>query len=263
MALASFINNCHKILINNQDTNTQKAMHYIADTRRVSKKSIILHQIGYCPFDAKIPKEIQFYGKDLSNIKPNDKGFEYFLHGRVIVPIFSEFGEPVGVATRKPSSEPGNAWWNLARPFRKGDHLFLLDKTRKKIFKNNKIYVVEGYMDGVSLLQEGLNLVCALMGTALTHRKVGLMARYCNNICLCLDIDKNHSGQKAQEKAIYTLSEFGFCDSISVIDHLDIGQDPDEYVAIHGLTDFLDGERILKESEITKICKNIRQQNKK
>jgi DNA primase len=210
-----------------------------------------------------LPKEIQFYGKDPDKIAPSDKGYGFFIRGRMVLPIFSEFGDPVGFATRRPSSDPGNTWWNLSRPFKKGEHLFLLNKAREKIFKNNKIYLVEGYIDGILLFQEGLDSVCALMGTVLSPRKIGLIARYCNNICLCLDVDENDAGQKAQEKAIYTLSEFGFCDSISVIDHLEVGQDPDEYVIKQGLSDFLDGERQLQDKEIKRICKKVRLQNKK
>ena len=133
---------------------------------------------------------------------------------------------------------------------------------RQKIFEDNKIYLVEGYIDGILLYQENLRAVCSLMGTALTSRKIGLIARYCNNICLCLDADKNQSGQKAQNKAIFSLKEFGFCESLSVID-LPIGVDPDVFVTKNGLEAFLANERQLKTKEILNICDKIRQWGKR
>lgn len=257
-----FVQDCHQTLIANASEGAQAAHKYLSK-RNLSHKSIITHQIGFCPYGMELPKEIQFYGKNLDHVGEDDKGYEYFIRGRVIVPVFAEFGAVVGFATRKPTFQPGNTWWNLAKPFHKGNHLFLLDKVRKNIFAKNKVYLVEGYMDALLLYQEGLTNVCALMGTAMTPRKIGLLARYCNNICLCMDVDENESGQKATGKAILTLSEFGFCNSISVIDHLDIGEDPDQYVSRNGLQDFLDGERQLKDREIKKICRQVRSQNRK
>lgn len=254
-----FVHNCHNNLIHGKSDNVKNALGYLSK-RNISNESIILHQLGYCLSETTIPNEIRFYGKELKE-HTFSKGFDFFIKNRLVVPIFNEFNIVVGFATRKPTFEPGNTWWNLSKPFKKGNHLFLLNKARKYIFEQNKVYVVEGYIDALILYQYGIKNVCALMGTKLTPRKIGLIARYCNNICLCLDVDENKSGQKGQDKAILALSEFGFCDYISVIDHLDIGEDPADYVMRNGIQDFIDGERILKSHEIEKICKSIR--NKK
>lgn len=258
--LSLFVQACHNNLLSNQSNDVKKAFNYLSQ-RNISNKSILFHKLGYCSYNTNIPDDIRYYGKDLEETS-NIKGYDYFIKNRIIVPIFDEFGKVIGFATRKPTFEPGNTWWNLSKPFKKGNHLFLLDKSRKHIFKKNKIYLVEGYVDALLLYQYGLSNVCALMGTKLTSRKISLIARYCNNVCLCLDIDENKSGQKAQIKAILTLSEFDFCDSISVIDHLDVGEDPAEYVAKNGIQDFVDGERVLAENEIKRICKNIRKHSK-
>ena len=122
--------------------------------------------------------------------------------------------------------------------------------------------IVEGYVDAILLYQNGLSNVVGLMGTVLTPRKIGLIARYCNNICLCMDVDKNKSGQNAQEKSVYILNEFGFCESLFVIDNLPVGVDPADYISNHTMEDFLSGERKLEEKEIHKICKSVRRRNK-
>jgi DNA primase len=246
-ALNVFINQCHNILINSKFS---IPLQYL-NTRGLNEESIALHKIGYCPINLDIPEEIRYD-------KQND--YSYFLKDRIIVPVLSEFSNIVGFATRKPSYEPNNTWWNF--PFKKGNHLFLLNKSRKNVFNKNKMYLVEGYMDALVLYQYGLNNVCGLMGTMLSQRKIGLLARYCNNVCLCFDSDKNEAGQKAQNKAIYMFKEFDFCESISVID-LPIGIDPDNYIIENGMDKFLSLERKMSDIEINKVHRLVKSEMKK
>lgn len=237
--------------MSSDDNEVQVARDYLSQ-RKLVDKTLETHTIGYCKASTEIPKEIRTWGKEADS----DSSYSYFIAGRIIVPIFSEFGEPVAFSTRKPSFAPDNTWWNL--PFRKGSFLYLLNQSRKQMFEQNKIYLVEGYMDALILNQAGLQNVCGLMGTALTPRRVGLIARYCNNICLCMDSDENESGQKAQKKGVFILKEFGFCENISVIDQLPIGKDPDEYVNENGLDMLMLLERRLTEDQIRVICKEVR-----
>lgn len=256
--LSNFINGCHSNLTNDKDDEIGIAKAYLAD-RQITNESIAVHQIGYCYEGENIPDEIRRYGKDASS----ECDYSYRIRGKLIVPVFSEFGEPVGFATRTPSFEKGNKWWNLPKPFHKGNHLYLMDKARKVIFEENKVYIVEGYVDAISLYQHGIKNVVALMGTALTIRKIGLIARYCDNVCLCLDKDENQSGQKAQEVSIMTLNRFSFCDDISSIDGLPMKEDPASYLMNHDLQDLLSLERIIKPTEIQKIIKMTTYRKKK
>jgi DNA primase catalytic core len=251
-ALDDFVKSCHKDLVSSTEEDVVVARQYL-QSRSLSPETVSKHRIGYCSFDVKIPHEISHYGND-------EKEYSYFIKNRLVVPIYEEFGEIVGLATRRPVSGSGNTWWNL--PFKKGNHLFLLDKSRKFIFDSNKIYLVEGYIDALVLYQEGLKSVCAIMGTSLTSRKIGLIARYCNNVCLCLDVDSNNAGQKAQSKAIHTLSEFGFCETFSVIDNIPQGEDPDEFVIKNGIKEFLSRETKLEEAAIRKIRKQVQSEEK-
>jgi DNA primase len=184
--LTDFISQCHTILLNGTDEGVAAAVEYLHKERGLTEQSIKEHQIGYCPRYYNLPDEIRFYGAtdEAEKDDENAKDFSYFICDRIIVPIYEEFGVVEAFATRKASSEKGNTWWNLSSPFKKGNHLFLLNKVRKNVFLENKIYLVEGYMDALLLYQKGLNKVCSLMGTHLTPRKIGLIARYCNHICL-------------------------------------------------------------------------------
>ena len=258
MSLKEFILECHNNLINVKDQEVEVALEYLTK-RNLLNTSMVSHKIGYCSKATTLSESIRFYGQE--NSEDSKKwDMSSFIKGRLIIPIFSEFGKVVGFATRIPSTLPGNTWWNT--PFKKSNHIFLFNHTRKETFDQNKIYLVEGYMDALILLQHGLKNVGCIMGTALPSRKIGLIARYCNNVCLCFDTDKNQAGQNAQKAAIATLKKFDFCDKISIIDNLPIGEDPDVYVVKYGLESFLGLEHILKAIEIKKICKKIETKGK-
>jgi len=258
--LRKFIQKCNSNLVNNiNNPEVASAMDYLYK-RGISDETIKNNNIGYCNIKDIVPDEISYYGKEKVI---NKNGYSYFIRGRIIVPIYSEFGDLVGLATRKPSFEAGNTWWNLSRPFRKSLHLFMLDKSRKAIFDNNKIYLVEGYMDALILNQYGIKNVVCLMGINLSSRQIGLIARYCSNICICLDCDKNNSGQKAQRKLIHSLKKFDFCETISIIDGLPIGEDPDVFIVKNGLDGLIKLERVLEESEINKIYREVMIETKK
>jgi len=256
--LLSFINECHKNLTNNKDNEIKTAINYLHD-RKLTDETIAFHKIGYCHENFDIPLEIRKYGKTLDA----KCDYSYRICGKIIVPIFSEFGNPVGLATRTPLFGKEHKWWNLPKPFHKGNHLYLMDKSRQSVFKENKIYIVEGYMDALSLYQNGIKNIGCLMGTALTIRKIGLIARYCDNVCLCLDKDENEAGQKAQDISIITLNRFAFCDKLSVIDGLPMQEDPASYLMNHSLQDFLKLERIIKPAEIKKIIQKAQYRKQK
>ena len=156
------------------------------------------------------------------------------MRRKIIVPVYSEFGGTVGVAVRSPDPSL-KGWWNSR--FEKQSNLFGFNDARRSMFLQDKAYLFEGYMDVIVVNQDGLLNACGLMGTALGYRRIGLLKRYCNKVCLCFDSDANQAGQMAQDRSVYELSRFEF-DSISKID-LPIGVDPDEFVVQNGLDEFL------------------------
>ena len=261
MSLREFIDQCHNSLKNEKSREVFLAKEYL-NNREIKDDSFATYQIGYCPLlNSTIPDDVRFFGQE--EIVGRKWDMSRYLKGHIVVPIFDEFGTPVGLASRKPSTEAGNSWWNLPNPFKKGNYLYLLNNSRKEIFKTNKIYLVEGYMDALILHQYGIKNIAAIMGTALSTRKIGLIARYCNNVCLCFDADKNQAGQDAQKKAVAMLMKFDGCwENISMINDLPIGEDPDVFVAKHGVDKFLEMERVLSSDEIRKICKEAMSKDK-
>jgi DNA primase len=160
------------------------------------------------------------------------------MGGRITVPIRSEFGDVIGIAVRSVKPED-KGWWNTS--FDKAKNIFLFDKARKEIYAQNKAYIFEGYMDGICLSQEGLWNSVVMMGTNLGLRKISLISRYCDRICLCFDNDPNNAGLIGQLKTLSDLNMLGFT-NVSKINMPTKGTDPDEFVLAEGLDSFLDLE---------------------
>ena len=246
--LNRFIHSCHDSLISGKNEECVSALEYLKN-RGLTDKTISENKIGYCLSDEEMPEQIRYFGiKKIHEYNKN--GYDYFILGKIIVPIYSELNYSTAFATRTPSFQPGFSWWNT--PFKKKNHLFLMNKSRKAIYDINKVYIVEGYMDALMLFQEGIENVVGLMGTSLSSRRVALLSRYCERFCICMDVDENLSGQNAQDKIIFDLKKLDI-DNVTIIDGLNMKQDPDEYVRKNGREKFLKLERDISGKELKKI----------
>lgn len=117
--------------------------------------------------------------------------------------------------------------------FKKGDNVYAIDK----IVENNirgKVLIVEGYMDVISLYQNGINYVVAGLGTAFTENQARLIKRYFrNNVYLCYDGD--NAGINATNKTNSVFNEISIKPNIIILpDKLD----PDDYIKKYGLNGF-------------------------
>ena len=117
--------------------------------------------------------------------------------------------------------------------FKKGDNMYALDKIIENNIRN-KVLIVEGYMDVISLYQSGINYVVAGLGTAFTESQARLIKRYFrNNVYLCYDGD--NAGVSATEKTNFVFNEISVKPNIIMLpDKLD----PDDYIKKYGLNEF-------------------------
>jgi len=211
-----------------------KAMSYLVDVRHLTPKAIADAKIGYYPESESFPQR-PGYPRELGCLK-----------GRIVVPILSEFGKVVvACAGRPPDPKAKGAWWNTARQGLKSSHLYGLSEARTEMFRRNKAYVFEGYMDRIVLSQHGLPNGVAAMSTSVGIRRLGLIARYCDRVCLCFDADKNDSGQLGTLRTLADMETIGvgvFPWRVTMI-QLPKGEDPDDFVHRHGLAAFLSLER--------------------
>ena len=68
--------------------------------------------------------------------------------------------------------------------FRKKNNLFGINLTRQEISKEGKAILVEGYMDVISLFQQGVKNVVTSLKTTLTENQALMLKRYTNDIVI-------------------------------------------------------------------------------
>ena len=97
----------------------------------------------------------------------------------------------------------------------------------------DRVILVEGYMDVVSLTQFGVDGVCATLGTALTNEQARLLKRYAPQVYLGYDGDS--AGQHAILRGLDILEQENV--PARVLDFPD-GLDPDEFIRRDGAEGF-------------------------
>ncbi len=111
--------------------------------------------------------------------------------------------------------------------YSKGRHLFGLYQAKKQ--KIDKILIVEGYMDAISLHQRGITNVVASLGTALTEAQGRLLRN--NSEQVIIGYDSDGAGQAATLRGLEILQNLG-CD-IRIL-QIEGAKDPDEYILKYG-----------------------------
>ena len=155
---------------------------------------------------------------------------------RIIFPIFSANGRVIAFAGRILENKEGAAKY-LNSPesmiYVKGRVLYGLSFSKDEIRKLDKAILVEGYMDLISLYQNGIKNVVAVSGTALTEDQVQLLSRYTKNVVLLFDADT--AGIKASMRSIELLLKRDIEVKIAT---LPSGEDPDSYINKFGKDEF-------------------------
>lgn len=175
--------------------------------------------------------------------KQGQRGLYDFYHGRVIFPIRSISGRMLGFGARTLRSDKSVAkYFNSPESeiYNKSKVLYGLFESKSAIVKQDRCYMVEGYMDVISLHQAGIENVVASSGTSLTIEQIRLLRRYTPHITILYDSD--NAGVKAAFRGIDLLLQEGM--KVRVVS-LPEGEDPDTMAQRLGVEDmlaFLDAE---------------------
>ncbi|MBQ9961690.1 MAG: DNA primase [Firmicutes bacterium] len=168
----------------------------------------------------------------------SEKDGRYYdkFRDRVIFPIINTSGKVIGFGGRALSNEVMPKYLNSPenKVFQKKNNLYALNITRQDVGKEGHAIIVEGYMDVISLYQNGVRNVAASLGTALTENQAKLINRYTKNIVLSYDADA--AGQKAALRGIDVLRQEN-C-KVKVL-HVTDGKDPDEFIKKNGREAFV------------------------
>ena len=158
--------------------------------------------------------------------------------GRVIFPWFGISGKVVAFGGRLLDSRTkGVTQKYINSPesdiYHKDHELYGIFQAKRAIVKEDKVYMVEGYTDVLSMHQCGVENVVANSGTALSVHQVHLLHRFTQNIVLLYDGDA--AGIHAALRGSDILLEEGM--NVKVLLFPD-GNDPDSFLREKGAEAF-------------------------
>lgn len=191
----------------------------------------------------------------------NDKGRIYDrYYSRLIFPIFDIRDRIVAFGGRvldkslpKYVNSPENEIYH------KGKTLYLMNFAKRN--RQERIIIVEGYMDAIALQKSGFDNAVASLGTALTDDQARLLKKYTDNVIICYDQDA--AGQNATLRGLDILNKRGLNVKVLKLDKPDV-KDPDEYINKYGKERFkncIDNSISLVEFKVAMLEKNLDQNN--
>ena len=156
------------------------------------------------------------------------------FRNRIMFPILDIRGNVIGFGGRvMDDSLPKYLNTSDTMIFDKSANLFGLNIAKKS--SQQRLIVVEGYMDVITLHQNGVDTAVASLGTAFTEQQAKLVKRYAQEIILCYDGDG--AGKKAAGRALGILNEAGIKTKVITLQG---AKDPDEYCKKFGVSKFLE-----------------------
>ena len=220
------------------------ALEYL-NNRGINKDAILEFQIGFVPENSDYfnnlskefsEEEILQTGLFYKNEKYNK--FINRFYSRIIFPIKNIVGDTIAFGGRIIKERKTAKYINSPETefYKKGRHIFNLDKAKSAHNKNNQVIVVEGYMDVISTHSSGIKNVVSNSGTALTENQINLIWRFFSNPIICLDGDA--SGQSAALRIAENLLAFIKEDKKIGFVSLTDGMDPDDYIKEKGKVNF-------------------------
>jgi DNA primase len=153
------------------------------------------------------------------------------FRNRLMFPIHNESGKIIGFGGRALADDDQPKYLNSPEtPIYKKSHvLYNLHRAKDAIRKEDRVILVEGYMDAIGVSAAGFAAVVASCGTALTPQHVQALKRHTQRIFVNFDPDA--AGASAAERSIHTLLQEGMHARMV---ELDGGLDPDEYCRDRG-----------------------------
>ena len=213
---------------------TSKLAQEYVKKRKLDNKTLKAFTIGYAETNSNLYKYLKIKGYKDEEILASDlvnkmgNNFVDRFKNRLIFPIqdvrnrYIAFGGRVlDNSLPKYINSPENIVYSKAR------NLYGLNVAKNS--KLEKLIIVEGYMDVVSLHQRGIENVVASCGTALTEAQGRLLRKYAEKIIISYDSDS--AGQAATLRGLEILNNLG-CD-IRIL-QMEGAKDPDEYVVKFG-----------------------------
>ena len=216
------------------------------ENRKLTTEEIKLFKIGYVPHDNDF---YQILKKEFTNEQLKSSGIYYFdeqkgkyidrFKGRIIFPVKNLNGMIIALGGRSISKNYFAKYINSPETefYKKGNNLFNLNNARNSKEKEEQVFIVEGYMDVISLSKFKIENVVANLGTAMTEKQIELIWRFFKKPIICLDGDS--SGQRAALRIAERLFPLIKPEYQIYFLTLPTNQDPDNFVNSEGRESFL------------------------
>jgi DNA primase len=168
--------------------------------------------------------------------------YDRFRH-RLMFPIIGPSEKVIAFGGRALAADERAKYLNSPETdlFDKSANLYGLNWSRQAIVRAKQAVVVEGYLDALMCLQEGVPNVVATLGTALTDRHVRMLSRFAEDVVLVFDADT--AGEAAAERAIELFLSQRVHVRVAAVPADDQVKDPCDYVLAAGAEAF---DRLLK-----------------
>lgn len=222
-AMRAVINAAQSLFV--ESLRMQEAQEYTKQ-RGINAESIDRFGIGYARYG--IVNELIKKGFNQEYIKKvgltNDNLSDFF-NKRLMFPFYNRRGEIIGWTGRGINNEIKPKYKNTGETpmFTKGNNLYGFFQAKKSAAQEDKIFVVEGQMDVLSMAQVGVTNVVAGSGTAFTDAQRKMLKSVTMNVTFIYDGDK--AGIAAAMKNLRPMVEEGF--KVRCV-ALPVGNDPDD-----------------------------------
>ena len=233
----------NKYYQNNLNTSLGKIAKNYLKERNISDDEIKYFQIGLSLNDNKLSSLLESKGYDSNLIVKsgisirNGNNLGDIFRNRIMFPLWDINGKTIGFSGRVYEGKDSSKYINTMETdiFKKGTLLYNYNNAREYVLKEDRIIIVEGFMDVIRLHTIGINNVVASMGTAITIDQVNLIRKLTKNVLLMFDGDS--AGNKATMSFIDISKKVDF--DIRIV-RLEDDLDPDDYILKNGKDKMLD-----------------------
>ena len=260
LATDFYVNNLYK------DGSQSEVKNYLLN-RGINEETIKTFQIGFAPkgwdnlstfFKKNLDPELQKVDAGLFKIsEKNNKPYDVFRN-RIIFPIKSHRDQIIGFGGRviDPTDNPKYLNSSDSDIFKKGRELYGLSEILKNKKRINRIVVVEGYTDVLSLFSNDMNYAVATLGIATSKVHIDKLFTHVDEVIFCFDGDD--AGVKAAESAL-NISLSGLRDGKKIkFMFLPEGEDPSSLLEKEGKEEFekrMENSKVLSEYLFENILK--------
>ena len=170
--------------------------------------------------------------------RDNGNGFYDRFRGRLMFPIHNESGKLIAFGGRalRTGDEPKYLNSPETKIYKKSTVLYNMHRAKVDARKNDRMILVEGYMDVIGVYSAGIHEVVASSGTSLGTEQVRAMKRQvaqqqASTGQIILNFDSDAAGARSTEKYIGPLLAEGL--RVKVLE-IPGGLDADEYIQQNG-----------------------------